>query len=98
MKSVRWTIVVVAIAALFLAAAVPPVDISETAFDECDTPINQTTPVVMRTVFIVPTVQVDIIPFPLPLAQKHSAMSHAPMEGIRGGSHSLLNLLCMLVC
>jgi len=54
MKLLRWTIAILEISFVCFALIVPRVDDPATAFDETDSPVNVTTPLVARTNLVLP--------------------------------------------
>ena len=98
-KRVRWTIVILGLLCVSLGSIIPPADDPETAFNETDTPINVTAPVSPRTNFVVPTGHPVVTPRKQRVWWGPSTMTHAVTlkPGMRP-SHSLLNLLCKLLC
>lgn len=99
MKYLRWTIVIFGVCFVCLSAIVPRVDSPETAYNETDAPVNLTTSLVAQPNLVTPTVHSVVIP-----REQHegwepvTAMHVVTLErGIRV-SHSLLDLLCTLLC
>jgi hypothetical protein len=99
MKYLRWTIVIFGVCFVSLSSVVPRVDSPETAYNETDAPANLTTPLVALPILVAPTVHSVVTP----REQRGwwepvSAMHVVTLKlGIRV-SHSLLNLLCTLLC
>jgi hypothetical protein len=98
-KRVCWTVVMLGLLCVSLASIVPAMDDPETAFNETETPINLTTPVNSRTNFVAPAGD------PVVILEKQQAWwnPNTMMHGITlkpgmRSSHSLLNLLCKLLC
>jgi hypothetical protein len=99
MKLLRWTIVIVGVSFVFLVPIVPQVDAPETAYDETDTPINLTTPLVARTNFVGHTGHYVAIPREKRVRwTPGAAMYEVRLKPAMRTSHSLLNLLCKLLC
>jgi len=98
-KQGRWIVVILGLLCVSLASVVPQLDVPDTAFNETDAPVNVTTPVVAQTNFAVPTAHPVIIPRKQLAWWSPSTMMHgiAPKPRMRA-SHSLLNLLCRLLC
>ena len=87
MKCLRWAIVIFGVCVIFLTSIVPRVDSPETAYNETDAPT------------VTPTVHSVVIPreergWREPVTAMHVVR---PKPGIRV-SHSLLDLLCTLIC
>ena len=82
-----------------LSSIVPRVDAPETAYDETDAPVNLATPFVARTNIVVPAGQVVAMPREQQIASNSDTPVHVAMlkPGMRV-SHSLLDLLCTLLC
>ena len=99
MKVLRWAIVIVGVSFVSLALIVPKVDVSETAYNETDTPVNVTTPPVARTNSVVLTGHSVAIPREQRVWSEPGAATYGvtPRPRMRG-VHSLLNLLCELLC
>jgi hypothetical protein len=95
MKLLRWTMAIFGISFIFLALIVPRVDDPATAFDETDSPVNVTTPLVARTNLVLPAGYSVAIPGERRVHRKPCTTIYGltPEPGIRA-SHSLLNLLC----
>jgi hypothetical protein len=99
MKPLRWTIAILEISFVCLALIVPRVDDPATAFDETDSPVNVTTPLVARTNLVLPAGHSVAIP-------RERRARWKPCTTIYGltlepgicSSHSLLSLLCKLLC
>jgi hypothetical protein len=99
MKCLRWAIVIFGVCVIFLTSIVPRVDSPETAYNETDAPTNLTTPLVAQPNLVTPTVHSVVIPreergWREPVTAMHVVR---PKPGIRV-SHSLLDLLCTLIC
>jgi hypothetical protein len=99
MKYLRWTIIIFGVFFVSLSSIVPRVDSPETAYNEADTPVNLTTPLVARPNLVTPTVHSVVIPREQRAWwEPVTAMRVVTLKrGIRV-SHSLLNLLCALLC
>jgi len=84
---------------VFLVSIIPPADDPATAFNETDTPVNLTAPVISRINLVVPAGHSVAIPIEQRVWWKPSTMMDGVTRkpGIRA-SHSLLNLLCELLC
>ena len=97
-KSLRWMIIFLGITFVSLSSMVSRVDAQETAYNETDVPVNVTTPFVVRSNLFIANRHIVIIT----RQQKWCAPATAifavtPKPGMRA-SHSLLNLLCKLLC
>ena len=57
----KWSFLLLLVTAVTFVSVAPMVDLPQTAFNEIDTPINQTTPVAPWVKFV-PPVQVRFIP------------------------------------
>ena len=99
MRYLRWAIVIFGVCFVSLSSIIPRVDSPETAYDETDAPVNLTTPLVARPNLVTPTVHSVVIPREQRVWwEPVTAMDVArPKLGIRV-SHSLLDLLCALLC
>jgi hypothetical protein len=86
--------------AVALALAVPPTDMPGTAFDETDAPVNQTTPVHLQTNVVAPVLPSVIISRSLSLGYEVRAENVLTVTDTRLYTypHSLLYLLCTLLC
>jgi hypothetical protein len=74
-------------------------DAPETAYNETDTPVNLTTPIVARTNLVMPTWHLVAIPREQRVWWKPgTAMYGVTLKPRMRASHSLLNLLCELRC
>ena len=98
-KQGHWIVVILGVLCVSLASIIPQLDDPETTFNETDAPINVTTPIVAQTNFDVPTAHPVVIPRKQQAWWNPSTMMHvvALKPGMRA-SHSLLNLLCKLLC
>jgi hypothetical protein len=99
MKYLRWTIVIFGVCFVSLSSIVPRVDSPETAYNETDAPVNLTTPLVTQPNLVTPTVHSVVIPREQRVWwEPVTAMCVVTLKrGIRV-SHSLLDLLCTLLC
>jgi len=98
-KRVRWTIVILGLLCVSLGSIIPPPDDPETAFNETDIPINVTAPVSPRTNFVVPTGHPVVTPRKQRVWWGPGTMIHGEtLKPRMRPSHSLLNLLCKLLC
>jgi hypothetical protein len=99
LKHLRWTVVILGLSFVSLASIIPRADDPGTAFNETDAPINLTTPVVAQVNYVVPTRHFVAIPREQRVGWKASTMMHQATQLRRmRTSHSLLNLLCELLC
>ena len=96
----RSIIIFGAAVTVILALAVPPIDIPETAFDETDTPVNQTTPVVLHTNCVTQVPLSVLISWLLSFDdQARTPNVVTVIETSRSDAPcSLLHLLCTLLC
>jgi len=96
----RAMIILGAAAAVALALAVPPMDVPETSFDEADTPVNQTTPVVLQTKFVAPVGPSVIISRSLSFDYeiRTAKVLTVTETSLYVAPHSLLYLLRTLLC
>jgi len=87
--------------ALFCAAAIPPTDVPETAYNEVDTPINQSPPVVPSIRLIRPSPNPVVVPAEFRDHSRdasHRLSEHPPAPLVsRQGSHSIQDVLCILI-
>lgn len=99
MKLLRWTIAILEISFVCFALIVPQVDDPATAFDETDSPVNVTAPLVARTNLVLPARHFVAIPGERLVRWKPCTSMYGltPEPGIYS-SHSLLYVLCMLLC
>jgi hypothetical protein len=91
-----WTFVVPLVIAVILVSAVPVPDQPETAFNEIDTPVNQTIPVAPR-VRIAPPLQAPVI-LPRSFTRAMDQIVRTSVESITLGSHGHLSPLSELLC
>jgi len=99
MRLLRWAIVIVGVSFVSLASIVPRVDAQETAYDETDSPVNLTTPIVARTNLVAPIGHTVAIPKEQRVWSKPgTAMYGVALQPRMRASYSLLNLLCELLC
>ena len=98
-KLLRWAISVLEISFVCFALIVPRVDDPATAFDETDSPVNVTAPLVARTNLVLPARHSVAIPGERrgPWKPCTTIYGLTPEPGIYS-SHSLLYLLCKLLC
>jgi hypothetical protein len=98
-KRLRW-IAILGLSFVSLVSIIPRVDAPETAFDETDTPVNLTIPLVVRAVFRVPAGHSSGIPRTQRVwCKPGTTMNRTTLKPMdRGGSRSLLNFLCTLLC
>jgi hypothetical protein len=99
LKYLRWTVVVLGVLFVSLSSIVPRVDALETSYNETDTPVNVSTPLAARTDLGVPAGHIVAIR----REQRAWLEPDATLYGVgqKPGmrtSHSLLNLLCTLLC
>jgi hypothetical protein len=99
MRFLRWAIVIVGVSFVSLALIVPKVDAQETAYNETETPVNLTTPFVARTNSVAPIGHAVAIPKEQRVRRKPGTAAYGVKAQARmRASHSLLNLLCQLLC
>jgi hypothetical protein len=98
-KLLRWTIAILEISFVCFALIMPRVDDPATAFDETDSPVNVTTPLVARTNLVLPAGPSVAIPRERRVRWKPCTAIYGltPEPGICS-SHSLLYFLCKLLC
>lgn len=101
MKRGVWTFVLLLMGAVVCVSAIPQTDLPETSYNEVDTPVNQTPPVVPGVKFVRPVVAPVILPRQVfeallgvggqahKLKSAFTPVSHEP--------HSLQDLLCTLL-
>jgi hypothetical protein len=98
MKYLRWMIVILGIF-VCLSSIIPRVDAPETAYDETDAPVNVATPLVARTNVVMPAAHIVAISREQQVAWKSDTAMHIAMpKPVLRVSHSLLDLLCTLLC
>jgi hypothetical protein len=98
-KLLRWTIAFLEISFVCFALIVPRVDDPATAFDETDSPVNVTTPLVARTNLVLPAGHSVAIPRERRVRWKPRTTIYGltPEPGIYS-SRSLLYVVCALLC
>ena len=88
-------------AAVVCASAIPLTDLPETSYNEVDTPVNQTPPVVPGVKFVRPIVAPVILPRQVCEALRGvGGQAHklkADFTPVRHEPHSLQDLLCTLL-
>ncbi|HTR23280.1 MAG TPA: hypothetical protein VMI10_04805 [Terriglobales bacterium] len=62
MRRSLWTLILLLLASVISAAAIPPADIPETCYNESDRPINQTPPVELGVHFERPVQVANTVP------------------------------------
>ena len=96
-----WTFILFLLTAVVCVSAIPQTDLPETSYNESDTPVNQSTPVVLGIRFVRPARTLIVLPkralqeewnFRVPANDGLSASI-----SVRLDSHSLQNLLCTLL-
>jgi len=99
MKLLRWTIAALEISFVCFALVVPRVDDPATAFDEADSPVNVTTPLVARTNLVLRAKHFVAVPREWRVRWKPctSIYGLTPEPGIYS-SRSLLHVVCKLLC
>jgi hypothetical protein len=91
--------VILGLLCVSLGSIIPPADDPETAFNETDTPVNLTTPFVARTTVGVPSGHSVDMPRKQQVGREPGATIYAiALKPIQRTSHSLLDLLCTLLC
>jgi hypothetical protein len=99
MKYIRWTIVIMGVWFVSMSSIVPRFDAPETAYNETDTPVNLTTPIVARTNLVVPAGHSVVIPREQRVWREADTTLHGlSLKPALRVSHSLLDLLCTLLC
>jgi hypothetical protein len=99
MKYIRWTIVIVGVWFVSMSSIVPRFDAPETAYNETDTPVNLTTPLVARTNLVMPAGHSVVISREQRVwREPGTTMFTVAPKPARRVSHSLLDLLCTLLC
>ena len=96
-----WTFVLLLLTAVVCASAIPKADLPETSYNEVDTPVNQSPPLVLGIRFARPARVAITIPRKEVQARSET---RAPVEertlatvAVRHHSHSLQELLCTLL-
>jgi hypothetical protein len=101
MRSGFWTFVLLLMGALVCVSAIPQPDLPETSYNEVDTPVNQSPPVVPGIRLVRPVVTPSILPRQILQAwsrldvQSHDRSSADSL--LRPDPHSLQELLCTLL-
>src|SRR5271154_7176025 len=99
MKYIRWTIVIVGVWFVSMSSIVPRFDAPETAYNEADTPVNLTTPFVARTKLVMPAGHSVMMPREQRVWREADTTTYrVSLKPARRLSHSLLDLLCTLLC
>jgi hypothetical protein len=99
MKYLRWTIVIFGVCFVCLSSIVPRVDSPETAYNETDAPANLATPAVAQPNPVTPTVHSVVIPREQRAWWEPVAATRLVTLKLKVRvSHSLLDLLCTLLC
>jgi hypothetical protein len=93
-----WTFVLLLLTGIVCAAAVPPVDLPETSYNESDTPVNQAPPVVQGIRFVRPVQVVKRVPQSVLQARRGVQLPVADLVSLplatRHDTRSLQDLLC----
>jgi hypothetical protein len=98
-KRVRWTIVILGLLCISSALFIPLADDPGTAFNETDTPVSFIASIISRTHFVVPPGQSVVIPTEQRVWWTTSTVRHeVTLKPEIRSSHSLLSLLCKLLC
>jgi len=96
-----WTLILLLLASVVCAAAVPPADVPETSYNESDTPVNQTPPIELGVHFERPAQVAKVVPravienrwdIHFPLEEFVSHTLPAQFDG-----HTVQALLCTLL-
>ncbi len=98
MQRLRWTLVLVLLAAAVCVSAVPRPDLPETPFNEADTPVNLAPPVGLRIQVIAPAIDPVVILPTLPIDCAGCIVTRLAPEPViaprRRHPLSLQDLLC----
>jgi hypothetical protein len=100
MRSGFWTFVLLLMGALVCVSAIPQPDLPETSYNEVDTPVNQSPPVVPGIRLVRPVVTPSILPRQILQAwsrldvQTHDRSAESLL---RPDPHSPQDLLCTLL-
>jgi hypothetical protein len=95
MKYLRWMIIILGISFVSLLSIASRVDAPETAYNQTDAPVD----FVARTNFVMPTGHFVAIPRKQQVrCEPATAIRAATLKPGMRISHSLLNLLCTLLC
>jgi hypothetical protein len=93
-----WTLVLFLLNAVVCVSAIPQPDLPETAYNEVDTPINQSPPVVPGVRFVRPAIAPVILPRQVWEAGRgvssQALVWKAADTPLRRDPHSLQDLLC----
>jgi hypothetical protein len=97
-KYLRSMIIVLGITFVSLSSMASRVDAAETAYNETDVPVNVTTPFVVRSTPVIPNRHIVIITRQQLWCEPATAILAVTAKPDMRASHSLLNLLCKLLC
>jgi hypothetical protein len=97
-KYLRSMIIILGITFVSLSSMASRVDDPETAYNETDVPVNVTTPFVVRSNPVIPNRHIVIITRQQLWCEPATAILAVTSKPDRRASHSLLNLLCKLLC
>ena len=97
-KYLRLMIILLGIMFVSLSSMASRVDASETAYNETDVPVNVTTPFVPRSNLVIPNRHIVIITRQQLWCEPATAILAVTPKPCTRASHSLLNLLCKLLC
>lgn len=96
-----WTFILFLLTAVVCVSAIPQTDLPETSYDETDTPVNQSTPVVLGIHFLRSAPVSMVAPrTTLQAGRNLRVPANDPLSTsilVRRDSHSLQNLLCTLL-
>ena|ERR1017187_5357963 len=97
-RRVIWTFILFLLTAVVCVSAIPPTDLPETPYNEADTPVNQSPPVVLGIRFVRPAVVSIVVPRKtLQTEWNFRVPANEPLStsiSVRPDCHSLQNLLC----
>lgn len=96
-----WTFILFLLTAVVCVSAIPQTDLPETSYNESDTPVNQSTPVVLGVRFVRPAPLLIVLPKRALHEEWHFSVpaddESSPSILVRIDSHALRSLLCTLL-
>ena len=93
-----WTLVLFLLSAVLCVSAIPQPDLPETSYNEVDTPVNQSPPVVPSVRFVRPAIAPVILPKQVWEVRRGVSSQALDWKSadtlVRRDAHSLQDLLC----
>ncbi len=93
-----WTLILFLLSAVVCVSAIPQTDLSETSYNEVDTPVNQASPAVSGVRFVRPPVATVVLPRQIWEARRGVSSQAFERKSadtpLRHNPHSLQDLLC----